>query len=134
MRELKTGSGDQVPSEHFEQRELVSWFRKSYRGVRIFAIPNGGRRSITEALRLKVEGVCAGVPDLFIPEWCLWVEMKRQKGGRVSPDQKDWHDYLTDIGHRIIIGYGMQDAVNKIEALRGQDNVYQKAGRAADCD
>jgi hypothetical protein len=60
-------STDAVPTEHFEQCELVMWFRQTYFGVRVFAIPNGGQRSISTAARLKAEGVCAGVPDLFIP-------------------------------------------------------------------
>ena len=61
-----------IPTEHEEQRELVRWFRQGYKGVRIFAIPNGGARSIATAGRLKVEGVSPGVPDLFIPAWRLW--------------------------------------------------------------
>ena len=53
-----------VPTEHEEQREMVRWFRQTYPNVRIFAIPNGEKRSISVAARLKVEGVNAGVPDL----------------------------------------------------------------------
>jgi hypothetical protein len=44
---------DAVPSEHFEQRELVKWFRQTFKGVRIFAIPNGGVRSLSTAAKLK---------------------------------------------------------------------------------
>jgi hypothetical protein len=40
------------------------------------------------AKRLKAEGVVRGIPDLFIPQWNLWVEMKRKTGGRLSPEQK----------------------------------------------
>jgi hypothetical protein len=106
-----------TPTEHFEQREFVKWFRQTYtlkQGVRIFAVPNGGLRGKTEALKLKCEGVSAGVPDLCVPEWGLWVEMKRQKGGVVSPEQKDWHEYLKKIGHTVIIGYGLEDAKAKV--------------------
>jgi len=108
---------ERIPTEHEEQRQLVSWFRKTYPGVRIFAIPNGGLRSKTQAARLKVEGVSPGVPDLFIPAKNLWVEMKRCKGGTVSPDQKDWHKYLESVGHTVIIGRGFEDAMAKIIAL-----------------
>jgi hypothetical protein len=44
---------ERIPTEHEEQRELVKWFRQTFDGVRIFAIPNGGARSITTAARLK---------------------------------------------------------------------------------
>lgn len=87
------------PSEHEEQRDFVSWFRKTYPNVRIFAVPNGEKRGKAAALRLKLEGVSPGVPDLFIPEWRLWIEMKRQKGGTTSQIQKDWGQYLSSCGY-----------------------------------
>lgn len=102
-------------SEHVEQREFVSWFRKNYRGIRIIAIPNGGQRNIATAGRLKAEGVVPGVPDLFIPVWNLWIEMKKETGGRISPEQKDWHNYLNSINQSVIIGKGFDDAKLQVE-------------------
>ena len=110
-------SADQVPTEHFEQRELVRWFRQTWPGVRIFAIPNGGQRSIAAAGRLKAEGVSSGVPDLFIPAWGLWIEMKRIKGGSVSAEQKDWMAYLESVKYWCIVGKGADDAKAKISAF-----------------
>jgi len=107
-----------TPSEHLEQVRLVSWFRRSYLGVRVFAIPNGGGRSASQGASLKAEGVQAGVPDLFVPEWLLWVEMKREAGGVVSPVQKDWIAYLEGIGHRVIVGRGFEDAKRQIEDVK----------------
>jgi hypothetical protein len=106
------------PSEHLEQVRLVSWFRKTYPSVRIFAIPNGGGRSMAQGASLKVEGVSPGVPDLCIPAWNLWIEMKRESGGVVSPVQKDWIEYLEGIGHRVIIGRGFDDAKRQIEGAK----------------
>lgn len=105
-----------VPSEHVEQRNFVLWFRRQFPGVRIFAIPNGGFRGKTQAGKLKAEGVSRGVPDLFVPEWRTWIEMKRQKGGAVAPDQKDWHEYLRGIGDTVIIPKGCEHAK---ELLKG---------------
>jgi hypothetical protein len=102
-------------SEHVEQREFVSWFRKSYEGIRIIAIPNGGQRNIATAVRLKAEGVTAGVPDLLIPAWNLWIEMKREKGGSVSKNQLDWHNYLRSIEQNVIVAKGFEDAKSQIE-------------------
>ena len=102
------------PSEHLEQVRLVSWFRRQYPDTRIFAIPNGGGRSASQGASLKAEGVTPGVPDLFVPEWLLWVEMKRETGGVVSPVQKDWISYLEGIGHRVIVGKGFEDAKRQI--------------------
>ena len=111
-------AGERVPTEHEEQRELVKWFRQSFDGIRIFAIPNGGARSITTAAKLKVEGVSAGVPDLYVPEWKLWIEMKRTKGGVVDKAQKDWHEYLTAIGDVVIVCRGADEAKRMIEIER----------------
>lgn len=110
---------DRIPTEHEEQRELVRWFRQTWPGVRIFAIPNGGARSRATAGRLKAEGVSSGVPDLFIPAWGLWVEMKRSKGGSLSPEQKDWIKYLESVNYWVIVGKGEVDARQQILAFTG---------------
>lgn len=109
------------PSEHVEQREFVMWFRQSFPSVRIFAIPNGGKRGKAEALRLKVEGVSPGVPDLYVPAWKLWIEMKRQAGGVISAEQKDWRSYLVGIGDSWIVAKGRDDAVRQVENFRRTD-------------
>ena len=67
-----------------------------------------------EAARFRAEGVSAGVPDLCIPEWLLWVEMKRQKGGTVAPAQKDWHAYLVGAGHTVMVCRGCDDAIAQV--------------------
>ena len=105
---------NETTSEHEEQRQLVSWFRKSYKDVLIFAIPNGGLRGQREAMRLKLEGVTPGIPDLYIPEWRLWIEMKRRKGGVLSKDQKEIITYLESIGDSVIVGKGLEDARSKV--------------------
>ena len=111
-------AAEHILTEHEEQRELVKWFRQTFDGVRIFAIPNGGARSITTAAKLKVEGVSAGVPDLYVPAWKLWIEMKRTKGGVVDKAQKDWHEYLTAIGDVVIVCRGADEAKRMIEIER----------------
>lgn len=108
---------DRIPTEHEEQRQFVQWFRRCWPDVRIFAIPNGGARSAATAGRLKAEGVTSGVPDLFVPAWKLWVEMKRTKGGSVRAEQKDWLQYLEGIGHTTIVCRGCEDAKKQIENL-----------------
>jgi len=100
-------------SEHLHQASLVSWFRKAFPGVLIYAIPNGGKRGKREAMKLKAEGVTAGVPDLHIPEWGLWLEMKTPKG-RLSADQKKMIP-LIERFNTVLIGYGCLDAQSKVK-------------------
>ncbi len=105
------------PSEHIEQVHFVAWFRREYPDIRIFAIPNGGGRSKAQAGQLKAEGVSAGVPDLYIPAWRVWIEMKRQKGGTVSKEQKDWHEYLRSIGDTVFVCKGFEKAKENVKNL-----------------
>jgi hypothetical protein len=110
-----TPSGpEKCRSEHVEQREFVSWFRQTFGDVRIFSIPNAGSGSRVRGGKLKAEGVSAGVPDLYVPAWRLWIEMKRAKGGRLSPEQRDWHAYLKSIGDTVAVCHGAADAVTYI--------------------
>ena len=103
-------------TEDQEQMLFVQWWRRN-REERIFAIPNGSLRHPAVAMKLKCGGVSAGVPDLFVPALHLWIEMKKQQGGRLSPVQKDWIAYLTSIGDTVIVGFGWEDAVAKLQIL-----------------
>ena len=93
------------PTEEQEQAAVFDWvmiMRNQYPELDLlFHVPNGGIRSKPEAVRFKKIGVKAGVPDLFLPVarggWHgLFIEMKRQKGGRLSEEQKAWIDTLTE--------------------------------------
>jgi len=45
------------------------------------------------------------------------VEMKRTKGGVVSPAQRDWHKYLRNIGHIVLVCHGAEDAKAQIRSI-----------------
>lgn len=61
-----------------------------------FAVPNGGKRNLLEAVRMKRLGVRRGIPDLVvIPKagpWCF-IELKSPKGVR-SESQREWAEKL----------------------------------------
>ena len=109
-----------VISEHLEQAHLVMWFRRTYPDTLIFAIPNGGMRSKSQAMKLKVEGVVPGIPDLFVPEWKLWIEMKKIKNGVVSKEQQAMIKYLQSVGYDVIVGLGAEDAKAQILENRNE--------------
>jgi hypothetical protein len=104
-----------LPTEDEEQAAFVQWFRLKWPDVRIFAIPNGGKQAWITAKRMKATGRSPGVPDLNIPAWEVWVEMKRQKGGSLSDDQKDWHEYLRGLGHTVFVAKGAEEAKKIVE-------------------
>ena len=103
-----------LSDESAEQIGFVNWFEDRFTGVRIFHIPNGGHRAISVARKLRAEGVRPGVPDLYIPAWKLWIEMKRTKGGSLSPEQRDWIAYLEGIGDTVIVAHGAREASAKV--------------------
>lgn len=112
------------PTEGEEQATLFNWAAmKSGRRPELrllFHIPNGGERRKTEAVRFKAEGVKPGVPDLFLPvargPWHgLFIEMKRQKGGRVSDAQKRWINSLLRQGYLAEVCFGWKEAADLIE-------------------
>jgi len=117
-----------VPTEHEEQKAVIKWFdlqHAEHRG-RLLAIPNGGERNAIVAAKLKAEGVRKGVPDLLLPVarqgfHGLWIELKRTKGSKLSPEQDDWLGYLAKQGYMAVICKGADSAREAIGIyLRGQ--------------
>lgn len=106
---------DTIPTEDYEQMMLVQWFRRTYPEVLIFSVPNGGHRHPSVAAKMKATGVVKGVPDLFVPAWTLWIEMKRAKGGVVSPEQKKMIKALESVGYCVLVCRGCEDAKAQIE-------------------
>lgn len=120
-----------IPTEAQEQETLFNWMRykeKQYPELKLcFHIPNGGSRNQIEAKHLKEQGVKPGVPDLCLPVargiWHgLYIEMKRQKGGRVSDAQRQWIADLERQGYRAEIACGWQEAAQILEIyLQGKE-------------
>jgi hypothetical protein len=40
----------------------------------------------------------------------LWIEMKKRKGGVVSDEQVDWHEYLEGVGYVVEVSYTWLEA------------------------
>lgn len=102
-----------------EQRLFVKRFRLDPRTRQHLAcaVPNGGRRNVIEATRLKAEGVTRGVPDWL----CfakgrdgaigLAIEFKSPTGrGRLSVEQRQWIEGLGSLGWRVVVATSAADA------------------------
>ena len=124
-----------VPSESVEQSRLFQWARMQQGRwpelKLLYHIPTGGSRHRLEAIHLKQQGVRAGVPDLCLPvarDGChgLYVEMKRIKGGRVSPEQVSWMEALQAEGYMVAVCQGWEMASDVIlRYLKGCDSYGQ---------
>lgn len=61
--------------------------------------PNGGKRDRGEAIRFKMIGVEAGIPDyLFLYGGLYGLEFKEPGGGRLSKAQEEMHPRLRAAG------------------------------------
>lgn len=89
----------------------------------IYHVPNGGHRHKLVAIKLKEQGVKAGVPDLVLPMarggyFGLYVEFKAKApyDAAVSPAQDAYLQALTDQGYLAIVCRGHVDAIEAIRA------------------
>jgi hypothetical protein len=112
------------PTEHQEQCALFQWAAlhstKYPDLVWLYAVPNGARTSMSTAKKLKAEGLKAGYPDIGLDVarggyYGLRIELKRQKGGRVSPEQVAWHVRLGEAGYCVSLAPGWRQAAFIIE-------------------
>ena len=111
-------------TEHQLQTLCVKWFRLKYKDALIFAIPNGGFRHYSTAIKLKAEGVLSGVPDLFVPVpndlWSgLFIEMKVGYN-KESKNQLELINKLSYFGYKVIVCKSIEDFIS------GVDNYFSK--------
>jgi hypothetical protein len=89
----------------------------------IYHVPNGGQRHKLVAIKLKEQGVKAGVPDLVLPMarggyFGLYLEFKATapNDAAVSASQHAWIRQLNEQGYLAIVCRGHFDAMEQIRA------------------
>ncbi len=107
-------------TESQEQIAVIDWCNMHPIAWRIFAVPNGAYKSIASAAKFKREGLRAGIPDLFLDvsrdSWHgLRIELKRTRGGTVSPEQKDWGKFYAEQGYYWCVCKGADEAIKVIK-------------------
>jgi hypothetical protein len=109
-------------NEHLAQTLLIKWFRLQYPLMAkcLWAIPNGGARHIGTAIKLKQEGVTAGVADLFlmIPAnglHGLFIEMKADKSARLQQNQEQFLNLAESMGYGAEVAYGFEEGQKIIQ-------------------
>jgi len=106
-----------IPSESQEQQRFILKLRWLHPKVIFFAIPNGGKRSRSEARRMVLEGVEKGTPDVFIAEprkkySGLFIELKRavKSVSKISKEQIEKKEALESKGYCVKVCYGAEEA------------------------
>lgn len=115
-------------TESQEQQRLFQWARMSagrYPELRLlYHIPNEGKRSRTNGRRMVAEGMKKGVPDLCLPvarggKHGLYIELKREHGGRATPEQRGWLRELAAEGYAAELCEGWEAAAEVIRGYLG---------------
>src|ERR1039457_929309 len=72
-------------------------------------------------MKNKMSGVRPGIPDMIIilpNQKLLFIEMKRSKGGRLSPEQAQWIKEINNCQGVIAVeAHGFEEAKNIIDHL-----------------
>ncbi len=98
------------------QQEVVKELRKN--NIFVFAVPNGGKRRLREAVIMKSEGVTAGVSDLIIllPQRTIFVEMKQGKT-KQGDTQKLFQANVEALGFEYYVWRSLDDAIDFIKTV-----------------
>ena len=107
-------------SESNQQEIVIKYLRLAYPEALYCASAGGMRTSYLQAIKMKRTGYVKGFPDLFIYEprggfFGLAIEMKKEKGGVASPEQKRWQDQLRNRGYASYICKGSEEAIKIID-------------------
>lgn len=114
-------------SEEEEQVMLFLWAQYNQARVPelelLHHIPNGGKRNIGTAKKLKAQGVKAGVPDIFLPVarnnyHGLYIELK-VGNNKTSEQQEKWLNELAVQGYKTEVCYGSKAAIKVIQDYLG---------------
>lgn len=120
----------QCPLEDDECIAFADWLR--FNNIPAAHIANESRSSNRSAMirgaKLKRMGQSRGVWDyeVFVPQYSLIdgevddyqllkIEMKRQKGGTVSPEQKEWQKIYETAGIPCRICHGADEAIDFVK-------------------
>lgn len=101
------------------QQDAVKWFKLQFPKEVIFSSPNEGKRTRSNASRLKAEGMMAGVADLQVLSAQngyngLFIEMKYGKG-KQTDSQKCFQKLAEQNGYKYVICKSFDEFRNEIQ-------------------
>lgn len=115
--------GTDLLKEKNEQAIFVRYCR--LKGIRCVFIPNGfpvggnvNRYAYINSL--KTQGYATGFPDLMVfaqnsNSNILFIEFKREKGGKLSISQQEWQEWLHNMGYNSYVAKGSKEAIEILE-------------------
>lgn len=123
---------EQTYSESKIQHTCVKWFRDTHADIAqlMFAVANGGARTMKAGAICKYEGQLKGVADLLLLKGngdyiCLAIEMKTPKAkgksaGAQKPEQKEWQTAIQSHGSKYVVCHGLVEFVTAVSDYLGE--------------
>ena len=112
-----------TPLEKDEQIAFVDFCKAN--NIKVISTQNGFKMPkqafnwAAYSKTLKRMGMSKGFPDLIVlarnksqTHEVLFIEMKRQKGSTVQPEQKEWIKRLDESGYCVGVAKGCESAIN----------------------
>jgi len=112
------------PTEAEEQAAVLSWagiMRPRFPCLDMLYASPQGQVYRKRYWRPEVLGMSPGLPDLHLPVarggfYGCWIELKRLRGGVLSPNQRWWLDRLRAEGHVAEVCKGADAAISVLFA------------------
>ncbi len=107
------------------QADIIKGIRLFYANeLFVFAVPNGGKRNVREAVAMKRTGTVAGVSDLIVlgnNKRVFFVEVKTDKG-KLSEPQIDFKKLVESKGFNYLLVRSFADFLKQYEAIISSKN------------
>lgn len=117
----KKKTEENIPLEKDEQKAFCKWLKENKIGHFATGLGVKLEQGVKYIASLKAQGHYSGIPDVAVllgnGKMCF-VELKRQKGGVVSEEQKKWINYLNNNGYPSKVCKGCKEAIEFVESLR----------------
>jgi len=109
------------------QKGVVKYLKLRYPKVRYCASLGGIRTSYKQAVKAKATGYVKGFPDLQV---CtpmgrggteggvyhgLFLEIKKDKKSYATKEQKEWIEYLNEVGYCARVTKGIDESIQTID-------------------
>lgn len=127
VSKAKKRTSDSVPLEKEEQQKFVKWLKANK--IKHWANGLGVKLDydVKYMASLRSQGHYKGIADMtvLLPKGrAIFIEMKRIKGGIVSPEQKKWLKDLQNLGYPSKVCYGADEAIEFVkEELENNKNL-----------
>lgn len=101
------------------QIAVINWIKYNFPNILYCASAGGMRTSLSIAKKMKASGYVKGFPDLGIfhptsKHHGMFIELKADKKGYATKEQKEWIKSLNDLGYYACVSKGFDATIEEI--------------------